>query len=76
MKINDLIRGEVSWPTDSLGDFVILRGTGLPVYNFCVVVDDAMMGITHVIRWGTGGGGGGGADWWGRRGGEGGASEL
>lgn len=46
----DLIRGEVSWNTDTLGDFVILRSNGLPVYNFCVAVDDAAMGITHVIR--------------------------
>ena len=37
-------------PTDSLGDFVILRSNGLPVYNFCVAVDDALMGITHVLR--------------------------
>ncbi|KAK9829694.1 hypothetical protein WJX72_007403 [[Myrmecia] bisecta] len=48
--IQDLIRGEVSWNTDNLGDFVLLRSNGQPVYNFCVAVDDALMKITHVIR--------------------------
>ncbi|KAL3684264.1 hypothetical protein R1sor_002286 [Riccia sorocarpa] len=48
--INDLIRGEVSWNQDTLGDFVVLRSNGQPVYNFCVAVDDATMKITHVIR--------------------------
>mmetsp|Transcript_43703 Transcript_43703/g.109640 ORF Transcript_43703/g.109640 Transcript_43703/m.109640 type:complete len:580 (-) Transcript_43703:156-1895(-) len=48
--IQDTIRGEVSWNTDTLGDFVVLRSNGMPVYNFCVAIDDASMGITHVIR--------------------------
>lgn len=48
--IQDVIRGDVSWSTDTLGDFVILRSNGLPVYNFCVAVDDALMRITHVLR--------------------------
>jgi glutamyl-tRNA synthetase len=48
--INDIVRGEVSWNTDTLGDFVLLRSNGLPVYNFCVAVDDASMRITHVLR--------------------------
>ncbi|XP_010270569.1 PREDICTED: glutamate--tRNA ligase, chloroplastic/mitochondrial [Nelumbo nucifera] len=50
LKINDLIRGEVSWGLDTLGDFVIMRSNGQPVYNFCVTVDDATMAISHVIR--------------------------
>ncbi|ERN11542.1 glutamate--tRNA ligase, chloroplastic/mitochondrial isoform X2 [Amborella trichopoda] len=50
LKINDLIRGEVCWSLDTLGDFVILRSNGQPVYNFCVTVDDATMAISHVIR--------------------------
>ncbi|PWA60904.1 glutamate tRNA synthetase [Artemisia annua] len=50
LKINDLIRGEVSWNLDTLGDFVVMRSNGQPVYNFCVTVDDATMAITHVIR--------------------------
>eukprot|EP00276_Gloeochaete_wittrockiana_P014039 CAMPEP_0184332634 /NCGR_PEP_ID=MMETSP1089-20130417/1793_1 /TAXON_ID=38269 ORGANISM="Gloeochaete wittrockiana, Strain SAG46.84" /NCGR_SAMPLE_ID=MMETSP1089 /ASSEMBLY_ACC=CAM_ASM_000445 /LENGTH=632 /DNA_ID=CAMNT_0026656105 /DNA_START=19 /DNA_END=1917 /DNA_ORIENTATION=+ len=48
--IDDLIRGEVSWGTDTVGDFILLRSSGMPVYNFCVAVDDALMQITHVIR--------------------------
>ena len=48
--IEDMVRGEVSWNTNTLGDFIILRSNGLPVYNFCVAVDDATMGITHVLR--------------------------
>ncbi|KAF3659010.1 Glutamate--tRNA ligase, chloroplastic/mitochondrial [Capsicum annuum] len=50
LKIDDLIRGEVSWNFDTLGDFVIMRSNGQPVYNFCVTVDDATMAISHVIR--------------------------
>ena len=48
--IKDQIRGDVKFNTNALGDFVILRSNGLPVYNFCVAVDDALMRITHVIR--------------------------
>lgn len=50
ISIHDVVRGKVTWNTDTLGDFVILRSNGLPVYNFCVAVDDALMGITHVLR--------------------------
>ncbi|KAB2603637.1 glutamate--tRNA ligase [Pyrus ussuriensis x Pyrus communis] len=50
LKINDLIQGEVSWNLNTLGDFVIMRSNGQPVYNFCVTVDDATMAISHVIR--------------------------
>lgn len=49
-KFNDLVRGEVSFPSDMVGDFVLLRSTGMPVYNFCCAIDDALMGITHVFR--------------------------
>ena len=48
--IKDKIRGDVKFNTNALGDFVILRSNGLPVYNFCVAIDDALMRITHVIR--------------------------
>jgi nondiscriminating glutamyl-tRNA synthetase len=48
--IDDLIRGEVSWKKESLGDFIVVRSDGLPTYNFSVVVDDHEMEITHVIR--------------------------
>jgi glutamyl-tRNA synthetase len=49
--INDMVLGEVEWSSDDLGgDFVIQRSSGVPMYNFGVVVDDGMMGITHVFR--------------------------
>lgn len=49
--IDDIVRGTVSWDADStVGDFILLRSNGVPVYNFCVAVDDAMMGISTVIR--------------------------
>ncbi|CAM9179987.1 unnamed protein product [Choristocarpus tenellus] len=49
--IQDLVRGDVGWDAEStVGDFILLRSSGVPVYNFCVAVDDASMGITHVIR--------------------------
>ena len=46
----DLIKGTVEINVDEFGDFVIVRSDGSPVYNFVVVVDDALMKITHVIR--------------------------
>lgn len=46
----DLIRGEVKFPFDMVGDFVLLRSDGMPVYNFCCVVDDHLMKMTHVLR--------------------------
>lgn len=48
--LKDLVRGEVTFPSDMVGDFVILRSTGMPVYNFCCAVDDALMKISHVFR--------------------------
>jgi len=48
--IDDLIRGEVTWKKESLGDFILVRSDGLPTYNFSVVADDHEMEITHVIR--------------------------
>ncbi len=48
--VNDEIRGEVRFPNASSDDFVIARGDGSTLYNFAVAVDDADMGITHVIR--------------------------
>ena len=44
------IRGEVRFPNDAADDFVIARGDGSVLYNFAVAVDDADMGISHVIR--------------------------
>jgi nondiscriminating glutamyl-tRNA synthetase len=48
--LNDLVRGEVRFPAGMVGDFVLLRSSGLPTYNFAAAVDDAAMEITHVIR--------------------------
>ena len=46
----DLVRGEVTFNTDVIGDPVLVRSDGRPQYNFAVVVDDALMEVTHVIR--------------------------
>jgi glutamyl-tRNA synthetase/nondiscriminating glutamyl-tRNA synthetase len=46
----DLVRGEVRFDTDIIGDPVLMRSEGIPAYNYAVVIDDALMQITHVIR--------------------------
>src|SRR6185437_6376301 len=48
--VHDLIRGDVQFPAGMVGDFIIIRSDGMPVYNFCCVVDDALMEISHVLR--------------------------
>jgi len=48
--VNDLVKGPVTFKNSEIEDLVILRSDGTPTYNFCVVVDDYEMGITHVIR--------------------------
>ncbi|MEI7640211.1 MAG: glutamate--tRNA ligase [bacterium] len=48
--VKDAVRGEVVIKNEVLDDFVILRTDKMPIYNFVVVIDDALMGITHVIR--------------------------
>jgi glutamyl-tRNA synthetase len=48
--VRDLIKGVVTFNNEELDDLVIERSDGYPTYNFAVVVDDAEMGITHVIR--------------------------
>lgn len=50
VNFDDQIRGTISFEFDQLDDFVIVRSDGTPTYNFVVVVDDAYMRITHVIR--------------------------
>jgi glutamyl-tRNA synthetase len=47
---NDLVKGPISIDNAELDDLIIARPDGTPTYNFCVVVDDWDMGITHVIR--------------------------
>jgi len=49
-EFHDLVRGKVHFPEGMIGDFVIMRANGIPVYNFAVVVDDASMKISHVVR--------------------------
>jgi glutamyl-tRNA synthetase len=46
----DLIKGTITFPNEELDDLIIQRSDGTPTYNFCVVIDDAIMAITHVIR--------------------------
>ncbi|MBI5137840.1 MAG: glutamate--tRNA ligase [Nitrospirae bacterium] len=48
--VHDLIRGDVTFDNAQLDDLIIARSDGTPTYNFTVVMDDADMGITHVIR--------------------------
>jgi glutamyl-tRNA synthetase len=48
--LNDLVRGQVTFPSDMVGDFVLLRSGGMPVYNFCCVIDDHLMEISHIMR--------------------------
>jgi len=47
---DDLIHGPITFALDQIDDFIIARSDGTPIYNFVVVVDDALMKITHVIR--------------------------
>jgi glutamyl-tRNA synthetase len=48
--VNDLVHGAVTFQNKELDDLIIARSDGTPTYNFCVVVDDMDMGVTHVIR--------------------------
>ncbi len=50
IQVEDLIRGRVVFESDGIGDFVIVKSDGIPTYNFAVVIDDALMEISHVIR--------------------------
>ena len=50
IRFHDIVRGDVEFSSDVVSDPIILRSTGVPVYNYVVVIDDAEMKITHVIR--------------------------
>lgn len=50
VKISDLIRGHIEFDSSTIKDQVLIKSDGSPTYNFACVVDDALMGITHVIR--------------------------
>ena len=47
---NDLVRGEITFPAGSFPDFVVVRPNGQPLYTLVNPVDDALMGVTHVLR--------------------------
>lgn len=46
----DAVMGELSTGPEAIDDFIIIKGDGYPTYNFCHIVDDAIMGVTHVLR--------------------------
>lgn len=50
VSFEDLIRGPVEFHCETIGDFVLFKADGGPTFHFSVVVDDSLMGITHVIR--------------------------
>jgi glutamyl-tRNA synthetase len=50
LSFHDLVRGEITFPAGSFTDFVVVRPNGAPLYTFVNPVDDALMGITHVLR--------------------------
>ncbi len=47
---DDIIKGEVTFQSEDVGDFIIVKRNGIPTYNFACAVDDALMKITHVLR--------------------------
>lgn len=50
VSFTDLIRGRITFKCEELDDLIIFRTDSTPTYNFTVVVDDALMGITHIVR--------------------------
>lgn len=50
LSFDDLVRGEITFPAGSFTDFVVVRPNGRPLYTFVNPVDDALMGVTHVLR--------------------------
>jgi glutamyl-tRNA synthetase len=47
---NDAVRGELSAGPEALDDFILIKSDGYPTYNFCHIIDDIEMGVTHVVR--------------------------
>ncbi len=47
---NDIVRGDISFASADVGDWVIMKSNGIPTYNFACVIDDHLMKITHVFR--------------------------
>jgi nondiscriminating glutamyl-tRNA synthetase len=50
LRFHDIVRGDVEFASEAVGDFIVVRSSGIPVYNYVVTIDDALMHITHVIR--------------------------
>jgi nondiscriminating glutamyl-tRNA synthetase len=50
LRFHDIVRGDVEFPQETVSDPILVRSSGMPVYNYVVTVDDALMQITHVIR--------------------------
>src|SRR5579883_337830 len=50
LRFHDIVRGEVEFPNETVSDPILVRSSGVPIYNYVVTVDDALMEITHVIR--------------------------
>lgn len=50
IEVDDMIHGKISFNTDEIKDQVMIKSDGSPVYNFCCVIDDAYLKITHIIR--------------------------
>ena len=50
LRFHDLVHGAVEFPNEAVSDLILVRSNGMPVYNYVVTIDDALMEITHVIR--------------------------
>ncbi len=50
LRFHDIVRGDVEFASETVSDPILVRSSGVPVYNYVVTVDDALMEITHVIR--------------------------
>ena len=50
LRFHDIVRGDVEFASEAVGDFILVRSSAIPVYNYVVTIDDALMRITHVIR--------------------------
>lgn len=50
IKFTDMVRGEMSFDADLIGDFIVMKSDGYPTYQFASPIDDALMNISHVIR--------------------------
>ncbi|KAB2489861.1 glutamate--tRNA ligase [Priestia endophytica] len=49
-KFDDMVKGEVAFESDGIGDFVIVKKDGIPTYNYAVAIDDHLMKMSHILR--------------------------